>query len=213
MDNDRIKPDAATEASPPRSPTSPSDYDEGMNRPRRPAVHQHRSESEDRPPHRERLREGAFDPPKHMMGYGPRRSRSNSPRSEFSAYSYRTQAPLASTPWFFESWNVRAARGLDLQDIGSKQASSASPTIVTELSSASLQHAEAEPAASSAVHRIRSRTFNQSVPSVKPTLKRVVHATYGDLLQSEALKGANPPGFVAVSQSCGSQGDTLFHIL
>lgn len=147
-----------------------------------------------------------------------RRSRSNRARSEFSAYSYMTWATRVSTPWFSESWNVRTARGLDAGDMWSKQASSAqassaSPTIVTELSSESLPHAEAETAAPSAGHRIRSRRSNQFVPSIKPTLKRVVHATYGDLLQSEALKGANPPGFVAVPQSCGSQGDTLFHML
>jgi hypothetical protein len=85
-----------------------------------------------------------------------------------------------------------------------------SPTIVTELSRDPLPQVESAP---SAFQRVRSWRYNQVLPTIEPTLKRVVHATYGDLLQNETLKGPNPPGFIAVPQSCGSQGDTLYHIL
>ena len=212
VSDDGFEPNTAAGASQTWETFSCNDYDEWSTHPRRPADRKNHSESKDRPPRRERLRRDLTDPPEYLQGYTSHRSRANSPRTE-STDSHRTSAPRASTPWFLESWNVRAARGLNAQDIGSKQTSSASPTIVTELSSESIPCIEAEPTATSAAYEIRPWAYGRSVPSIKPILKRVVHATYGDLLQSEAPKGLNPPGFVAVSQQCGSQGDTLYHIL
>ena len=213
VNDDGIKPDTAAEASQTWEPFSFSDYDEWATRPRRPADRKRHSQSKYRPPHREKLRRDSIDPPEYLQGYRSSSSRANSPRSEISAESYRTSAPRVSTPWFLESWNVRAAKGLNVQDIRSKQTSSAPSTIVTELSSESLARVETKPTAPSAAYNIRPRAYGRHVPSINPMLKRVVYATYGDLLQSEALKGADPPGFVAVSQNCGSQGDTLYHIL
>jgi hypothetical protein len=61
--------------------------------------------------------------------------------------------------------------------------------------------------------RISSWRQTLSLVMGEPVLRRVVHATYGDLLQNNSQKSSNPPGFIAVPQLSGSQGETLYHVL
>jgi hypothetical protein len=145
-----------------------------------------------------------------LDGDRSRRSRPHRPRSDFS---YLTSVSLVSTPWFFERWSVRAAKGLSVHDIGSDQTSPLPPAIVTELSCDSQTQVKDASAAPSTLQRVRPWKYNPVPPVLEPTLKRVLHATYGDLLQNEIYKGHDPAGFIAVPQSCSSQGDTLYHIL
>ena len=160
--------------------------------------------------HRRRSRRQAADVPGSTESRSPRRSRSKSMRSDSSKESYPTWAPRASILWFSKSWSVRSAEGLHMKPHGLGQTSPVSPNIVTELSCDPLPQVGFAP---SAFQRVRSRRYNHIFPTIEPTLKRVIHATYGDLLQNEALKGPDQPGFIAVPQSCSSQGDTLYHIL
>ena len=160
--------------------------------------------------HRRRSRRQAADVPASPERRSPRRSRPKTTRSDFSGQSISTWAPRTSTLWFAKSWSVRPAKELHMKFHGQGPTSRVSPKIVTELSCDPL--AQVKPAPFT-FQRVRSWRYNQILPTTKPTLKRVIHATYGDMLQNEALKGPNQPGFIAVPQSCSSQGDTLYHIL
>jgi hypothetical protein len=160
--------------------------------------------------YRKRVRKQATDVLGRSESRSPRRYRPELMRSDSSEQSFSTYAPRVSTLWFSKSWSVRSANGQLKRPHGSIQTSLMSPTIVTELSRDPLPQVESAP---SAFQRVRSWRYNQILPTIEPTLKRVIHATYGDLLQNETLKGPNPPGFIAVPQSCDSQGDTLYHIL
>jgi hypothetical protein len=156
------------------------------------------------------VRKQATDVLGHSESRSPRRYRPERMRTDSSERSSSTFAPRVPILWFSKSWSVRSANGQLKRSHDSIQASPISPTIVTELSRDPLPQVESAP---SAFQRVRSWRYNQVFPAIEPTLKRVVHATYGDLLQKETLKGANPPGFIAVPQSCNSRGDTLYHIL
>jgi hypothetical protein len=162
---------------------------------------------------RPRPRRRAIDVSEHSTRSRRRRSQPYRSESNSSGNSHSTWVSRDTKSWFFQSWSVKPAKGFITQDLGSDQTSTLSPAIVTELSDESRPKVEAAPAMPSPFQRVRSWRYNQVLPTVEPTLKRIVHATYGDLLQSEALKGPNPPGFIAVPQSCSSQGDTLYHIL
>lgn len=162
---------------------------------------------------RPRPRRRAIDVSEHSTRSRRRRSRPYRSESSSSGNSYSTWVSRDSKSWFFQSWSVQPAKGFITQDLGSDQTSPLSPGIVTELSDESRPKVEAAPTMPSPFQRVLSWRYNQVIPTVETTLKRIVHATYGDLLQSEASKGTNPPGFIAVPQSCSSQGDTLYHIL
>lgn len=134
--------------------------------------------------------------------------------SERSYYSISPQR--ASGPWYQQRWSARPTERHIMQDAEVHRKSPLSQTIVTELSCDSTQIVEVGPATPSAYQRVRSWGHNYVFPATeqsKLTLKRVVHATYGDFLQDEMHKGTNPSGFIAVPQSCGFEGDTLYHIL
>jgi hypothetical protein len=162
---------------------------------------------------RPRLRRPAVNAPRHSEGERPRQSRRDRPRSTSSGESYSTWEPRVAKSWFSKSWSVRSQNRRDMQSIGTYQTSPLPTAIVSELADESQPKPEASSAVPSPFQRVRSWRYNQVLPTIETTLKRVVHATYGDLLQNEALKGPNPPGFIAVPQSCSSQGDTLYHIL
>jgi hypothetical protein len=142
-----------------------------------------------------------------------RQSRRDRSRSKSSGDSNSTSVPRESKSWFSKSWSVRPQNEHNVQNTGTNQTSQLSTGIVTELADEPQPKLEAAPAVPSPFQRVRSWRYNQVLPTIETTLQRVVHATYGDLLQNEALKGPNPPGFIAVPQSCSSQGDTLYHIL
>ena len=159
---------------------------------------------------RRRSRRQATDLPASPERRSRRRSRPKPMSNSSSGQSYSTWASRTSTLWFSKSWSARPAKEPQMKLHGLGQASLLSPKIVTELSCDPLPQVEPAP---STFQKVRSWRYNQVLPTIEPTLKRVIHATYGDLLQNEALKGPDQPGFIAVPQSCSSQGDTLYHIL
>jgi hypothetical protein len=178
--------------------------------------HQHDSDSEVRSSHRRRSPRRMSDLWSNSQGRSPRQSRSNRPRSDFSGHSNSTFILRTSPPWFLKKWSVEPRNPFVVRDAGFEKKPPASSKFVTELYYDLLQRSEAAPAAPAApspFQRVRCWRYNPVLPTTGLNLKRVVHATYGDLLQDEAHKSPSPPGFIAVPQSCSSQGATLYHIL
>lgn len=119
----------------------------------------------------------------------------------------------ALVPWFQKCWSTRPPSADASRAIASDRTAPNLPMILTIPSRESIAPREAELAEPFTYQRIRSWRHGPVATTAKLTLKGVVHATYGNFLEDKTYKGANPPGLVAVPQSCKSQGDALFQIL
>jgi hypothetical protein len=117
------------------------------------------------------------------------------------------------TPWFKERWSVQPGKVETSQAHGVNHHSSQPTTVVTEMYGESIAPINTENVQTFSRHRVRSWRQNFNIATSKPTLKRVVHATYGNLLEGKNYKDSNTPGFVAVPQACRLQGNALYHML
>jgi ParB-like chromosome segregation protein Spo0J len=134
-------------------------------------------------------------------------------RSSGSDHSRPLLQPLSSRAWFERDWTVRPEKSQTQQDIFLQQPAPQSSTILTKGSFQSSAPPDAEAPEPLPYQRIRSWRYNPPVVTTKPVLKRVVYATYGDMLRDTTNKSLNPPGFITVPKASDSQGDALYHML
>jgi hypothetical protein len=128
---------------------------------------------------------------------------------------YQLPKPRGSAPWFQQRWTVLADKVLASADVVQEIPASHAKvlaiesSIVPTLSDTSKRTAEAS-------HRRKNRSSKQAPvvkSAAKPTLKRVVYSTYGDMLGNRAGDSLNPPGFAVVPQSCDLHGNAIYHSL
>lgn len=117
-------------------------------------------------------------------------------------------------PWFQRSWSVRPKEEQVQRAAVLGHSCPLRPSnVLTNLSSESMQAIGFGPAEHFSQGRIRSWRHDPSTGADKPLLRRVVHATYGDLLQDGSHGNSDPPGFIAVPKTCDLHGDALYHTL
>jgi hypothetical protein len=119
----------------------------------------------------------------------------------------------SQTPWFQRCWSVQPGKVDTSQAAGSKRPPLQPTTVVTEMHGGSIAPTDNENVQPFSRHKVRSWRQNFDIATSNPTLKRVVHATYGNLLEGKNCKDSNTPGFMAVPQMYKLQGDALYHIL
>lgn len=120
-----------------------------------------------------------------------------------------------SGPWFQRCWSVWPKEENEnlLRGHVLGQAPERLPVIQNRTSSDPMTRIDLETTAHSPYQRVRSWRHDTGSGQAKPALKRVVHATYGDLLGDSGQEMCNPTGFSAVPKSCDSHGDALYYIL
>jgi hypothetical protein len=133
--------------------------------------------------------------------------------SDSSGHSDKTSEPPSYAPWFQKCWSVQSDRMPASLDMVSKDTASHTPFLSIHSSLVSADSPKKETAEPSIRQSTMSWRQTPLVASVKLTLKRVVHSTYGGMLGDKVREDLSPAGFITVSQSCDVHGDAIYHHL
>lgn len=119
----------------------------------------------------------------------------------------------ASSSWFQWSWSANPDQAHASQDIVSSHLMTHEPTVLIGSPPEATEQDVGETIQPLSRQRVRYWKNRPAAWSFEPKLKRVVHATYGDMLEDGLEKYHYSPGYVTVPQSCASRGDALFYML